>query len=890
MIRISSKKFFVIASTSLLVLTAVVSVILLSPQANALRTTSDFTYNNAGSISAQKILSVNSEGGDVNVEFKGTWPNYQTDQITWAACPNGLGDGCSSPPIDCKGVIRLVITSDDGATGQVEVTESGLGEDDGDSYDCKVAVTQNGTVTLKNPFGKDRINRATDRTNREATMTTYCQQHNQEIGAPPTALSGCVASMTAAFNACYDELGGGNGGTDNVITVDALGGCIASKTTVPKDVLTAVLSSAAPSNVTPGTPGADPGAPGTAGTSCRVDGIGWIICPVVKFMANIVDAAYSIVSSLLVVQPILSTGGDTSVFKAWEVMRNIANVAFVIAFLIIIFSQVTSVGISNYGIKKMLPRLVAAAILVNISFWICSIAVDLSNIIGASVNNVFHVVASQVTSPVQPNNVNDGTGWSKLTELVIAGGVITAAILYISLSALLPALVVALLAIVTVFVVLTVRQALIILLIVISPLAFVAFLLPNTESLFKKWRSLFTTMLLMFPIIGMMFGASALASVVVTQTATQQSNEGLKIAIQIMGGLIAIVPLVLTPIVMKAAGGVLGKVGAFVNNPNKGPFDRMKKGAEGIAKDRKNIRDLRGLNGKFQMPGRGAATRRNARTDAIRAGREAEMKRANSAYIANQAQNNSKFANAVAGGTNGLFGSAASTDALARALANAKYTIEKAEADEVKAEHAFVDSLDESALNKIIKNEGGANSDAKVAAALERLVKVGSTQSIQDAVNLHTNNGTGSSVITKSLANSLAADGPQFLKASDIDNIARGQLGSTQRDANGNAVIGADGREMIDQKSFEQTASANIEAGVYSQEKLVGANADELKYAYQTTSDAGKIKMADTAAALEANEVLRGKIKHNANEIHAIASASSASTTSTSPPTTPTGP
>ena len=51
-------------------------------------------------------------------------------------------------------------------------------------------------------------------------------------------------------------------------------------------------------------------------------------------------------------------------------------------FLAIIISQLTGFGISNYGIKKMLPRLIIAAILVNLSIYICQIAVDLSNILG----------------------------------------------------------------------------------------------------------------------------------------------------------------------------------------------------------------------------------------------------------------------------------------------------------------------------------------------------------------------------------------------------------------------------------------------------------------------------------------------------------------------------
>src|SRR5680860_295958 len=105
-------------------------------------------------------------------------------------------------------------------------------------------------------------------------------------------------------------------------------------------------------------------------TSCAIPGgIGWIVCPVVNFLAWTADSAFSLLNdNFLKTNPAIF--GDTTQ-AAWGSMRSIANVAFVIAFLIIIFSQITSVGITNYGIKKLLPRIIIAAILVNLSFIIC---------------------------------------------------------------------------------------------------------------------------------------------------------------------------------------------------------------------------------------------------------------------------------------------------------------------------------------------------------------------------------------------------------------------------------------------------------------------------------------------------------------------------------------
>lgn len=337
---------------------------------------------------------------------------------------------------------------------------------------------------------------------------------------------------------------------------------------------------------------------GESATTCAIDGIGWIICPVMTFMAGLVDSAYNQIASWLLVTPLTTTttggGGEGTMYSAWSTMRNIANIAFVIAFMVIIYSQLTSVGLSNYGIKKMLPKIMVAAILVNVSYWICAVAVDVSNIAGQSLYSLFDTdVYTQgiKTDEFDGEISSSGNGWTGLVAAILAS-----AGLYLALPALIVALPAALFAIVTVFLVLALRQVLIILLVVISPLAFVALLLPNTEDWFKKWKALLQTLLLLYPIIAVIFGASAMASTIVMNSAKDIEGDG-KLPIQIMGALITILPLAITPIIMKFGGGVLNRFGGMINNPNKGPFDALRKRAEATAGRIRNNRDIRAVNG-----------------------------------------------------------------------------------------------------------------------------------------------------------------------------------------------------------------------------------------------------------------------------------------------------
>lgn len=307
---------------------------------------------------------------------------------------------------------------------------------------------------------------------------------------------------------------------------------------------------------------------GEAGTSCAIDGIGWIICPIFTFLANIADASFNFLTEnfLRTDVKILDTEGPT--YDAWTVMRNLANIAFVIIFIFIIFSQVTSMGVSNYGVKKMLPRLVIAAILVNISFIICQLAVDLSNIIGYSIDGAISGVSNSI--PMSGGDVSGFATGIIFSDVVVGVIAITAsvALLYSMLSIFGPILLAAVVALVMILFLLVARQALIVILIVLAPLAFVAFLLPNTERLFTQWRKMFTALLLLFPIIALVFGLSKLASTILTASFSVDvggDSAANSMWGQIVGAAVLVLPLFVVPMLLKKSLDGIPMLGQLAN-------------------------------------------------------------------------------------------------------------------------------------------------------------------------------------------------------------------------------------------------------------------------------------------------------------------------------------
>ena len=313
--------------------------------------------------------------------------------------------------------------------------------------------------------------------------------------------------------------------------------------------------------------------------SCGIDGgLGWLICPVMTFVAMINDAAYGAISGFLDIKPtILSSGDNSGAKQGWDFFRNIANAIFAVIFLWIIFSQISNVGVSNYGIKKILPRLIIGALLVNLSYYLCQIFVDLSNILGHTLKDALEAGAGKIGTE------SEAAGWISpiAAALVGVGGVATFAALAIGI----PTLAAGFLAIMTVFIILVVRQAGIILLVAISPVAFAAWLLPNTEDLFKKWMKMFRGLLLVFPIISLLYGAGKLAGAVLAASATVDPNNPDE-TMQLVALAATTMPLIATPFVLQSSLSSLGSIGAKIGKMSANAHGRFAGNVKGTAKRR----------------------------------------------------------------------------------------------------------------------------------------------------------------------------------------------------------------------------------------------------------------------------------------------------------------
>lgn len=393
------------------------------------------------------------------------------------------------------------------------------------------------------------------------------------------------------------------------------------------------------SSSTPITIALDPTAPANASFAsgeCNIAGIGWIVCPASRFLAEGVDIAYGLIREFLEV-PAVTTDTRTGLYAVWSIVRSVANVCFILVLMAIIYSQLTSAGISNYGIKAILPRLIIGAILVNVSFWLTALAVDISNVLGYSIHAIFENVRTNL-----PQNIE--VTWSTLTAFILFGGGTIGTIAFIGGVAgsvlglgfmLISGLISVAFGIFVAFIILAARQAIITILIIIAPLAFIAFILPSTRNLFDRWRKSFTTLLMFFPLFALLFGGSSLAGAII------MNNADDRLHIVLIGLTVQFIPLVITPLLIQFSTGLLGRIAGlakgrpgFVNNAkswarDKAEYNKGKSlaGRGFGSKVNPFAMAARGLNrGNINRDRRRAGDKDAAETDA-RSGRQTDWRR-----------------------------------------------------------------------------------------------------------------------------------------------------------------------------------------------------------------------------------------------------------------------
>lgn len=301
--------------------------------------------------------------------------------------------------------------------------------------------------------------------------------------------------------------------------------------------------------------------------------IDWFGCQVIKGVLNFVEKLNDSIDGYLRTDKDQFSTDATK--AAWNRFLTIANIIFVIGFLIMLLSTALGLGVVDaYTVKKFLPRIILAIILANLSFAIIQVSIQLTNALGGAVE-------SFILGPVSKSNLLTQVANSNVRGLVGVGVGAAAGYAVVGLAtggifALGPAAAILLVAVFTAWAVITIRRVIILLLIVVAPLGIALWALPGVESWAKRWWKLFIEMLLVYPIVKALIAAGMFtASIVYNNADAKNGDVNTGEALTVLGAII--LPYLLMPAVFKLASSTLGNITGMVNNRSKGLIDRSKK-------------------------------------------------------------------------------------------------------------------------------------------------------------------------------------------------------------------------------------------------------------------------------------------------------------------------
>ncbi len=176
----------------------------------------------------------------------------------------------------------------------------------------------------------------------------------------------------------------------------------------------------------------------------------------------------------------------------------------------------TAMGVSfldAYTVRRAMPRFLVAIFFISTSWYFTSFLINLTNTVGTGILGLMTQPFGGPSNTLSDLLTPTGAGTSFWGGLAIFGGVILAGVATLGI-----VLSYALVGAAVLFIgwlLLVLRQLLILALVLFAPLAILSWVFPNNDALWKLWWGTFSKLLLMFPLIMALMGAGKIFAYVV---------------------------------------------------------------------------------------------------------------------------------------------------------------------------------------------------------------------------------------------------------------------------------------------------------------------------------------------------------------------------------------
>jgi hypothetical protein len=490
--------------------------------------------------------------------------------------------------------------------------------------------------------------------------------------------------------------------------------------------------------------------------------LAWVLCPIINMAESLIGKIDEMLSRFLFVD-LGRFNTNSGLFVAWNNIRQISTVILVIIALIMIFSEAMGEGfLSNYSVKKILPRLVLAVIGIQFSWVLTREFINISNILGNGIQGLMLAPFAGIKEglgAILP--VGDLSGAAQAGYFVAIFAAIP-----VAFGALATVAIGVFIALVIAFVTLILRYMVIVIGVMFAPIGIAMSVLPGTQKVSKLWWESLEKAVIMYPIIMAMLAAGKIIAFGLLQPVDGQSPDGWFT----LGAIIAyFAPYALLPAALKLGGTALGKLTGAFNDKSKGVFDRARSWDKG--------RKERRANSKKQFKQERTAADLNSKNWVIRRRAQARMR-------------------SLQGTTGlGMYVGPHASDKRARRDSNIESAANTALKKAVEEESTKMTTMSAGAALDIVKDRSA--SLARRQAAVERIIQLKDTKALEE-------------ILTNKETKAIFDKSTSMGKYGDVKEFAPHLLGGGTADQTNDAFTG--GRDRNGVKDARNVAAAEVAA------------------------------------------------------------------------------
>ncbi len=238
--------------------------------------------------------------------------------------------------------------------------------------------------------------------------------------------------------------------------------------------------------------------------------------------------------------PVYPAGGIAVIDKSWEIMRNFANMFFIVALILMAFATIFDVfpGAAKYNARALFGRFLLTALLINFSLVLGVMVIQGTQVLSNTFLTAIGDMANRLGQDLNPSQLLP-------SQSTITAAVSVDATVFGTLSTLLFSIVLIftyLFSILTALIFTFIRIPILWALLVVSPIAWILNIFPGGEGKFKQWWSVFIGWNMFLPIFlfFMYFGLyfldqqGAVMTAIADQSAKQPLGENIPFTFQMV--------------------------------------------------------------------------------------------------------------------------------------------------------------------------------------------------------------------------------------------------------------------------------------------------------------------------------------------------------------------